>query len=276
MEKSEMAEIRERYPHVYFPNPILEPVWFGKRPNTRVEGTRAIVDQNTGTMYAMCSDQYKIVRYEEIIKMVEVASLSFPEFGKPNIIPVVLQGGAKIVVHCKFPDIKYEIKVGDLIAPYFSLKSSLDLAWKMIESYSAERLVCTNGMRVGEKISSLKKRHVLSLNLDEFSEKIKEGMLHFSEQTDMWKKFVDFKVAKELEDVIWEELPFSKNEKEKIEALVEIESQKTIADMRKEDTLSLWNLNAVLTQYTTHEIKNEVRRLELEPVIEHVLELAIR
>lgn len=275
MSKEEAQEIRSRYPNVYFPNPSLEPVWFGKRPDHAIEGMRAIVDQNTGKMFSLASENYKIVKYEEIIKMVELSSLKFPEFGKPHIVPRVFNDGSKIVVSCKFPDVQYEIKVGDLIAPYYSLKSSLDRLWLLQESLSAERLVCSNGMRVGETISSFKKRHTLALDLEEFSERIKDGMLHFSEQTDLWRKFVEKQISNDLYDAVWEELPFSKTEKEKIEALPETGSQLTLADMRKENNLSLWNLNAVLTQYTTHEVKNEVKREELEPVIAKVMELAI-
>jgi len=110
IDKVEAEEIRSRYPGVYFPNPIMEPVWFGKRPNSKIEGKKAIIDQNNGAFFAICSEEYKIVRFEEVIKTVEIAAKEYPEFGDPIIDPRVISGGSKIIVHCNFPKQNFEIK----------------------------------------------------------------------------------------------------------------------------------------------------------------------
>ncbi len=111
------ADVLERYKQIEFPDPIMEPVWFGRyTPGTkmlaRAAGKRAIVDRNTGELLSICSEQYKIVRYEDIITMVEDVVSGLSEYGEIEVVPDLMSNGGKLKVTLKFPDVAQIIREG--------------------------------------------------------------------------------------------------------------------------------------------------------------------
>jgi hypothetical protein len=272
MERTEREEIQERYKSVIFPDPILEPLWTGKRPTEKLNGRYAIMDQKENTFYNFCTDQYQIVHHEEVIKMVEEAVKALPEFGNAVITPRIMAAGGKMAVTAKFLGVDYEIRKGDIVNPTINVKTSYDLGWKLSQMFGAYRLVCSNGMTIGEVFSRFKKRHVISLNPQELSESIKEGMSLFSDQVGLWKNWANQLVSEEAYDMAWKNLPFSTAEKEKIENLHEQQTRLLLPDALKRNELNLWDFNNVLTQFVTHEMTSELRKVELGPQIARVME----
>ena len=270
----EIKEIRkdvaERYPKITFPNVVLEPLWWGRRPPTnRVTDRFAIVDQTTDVVYNVCTDAYKPIFHEEVIHLVEQATAKTPEYGKPEITVNLLQDGGKLRVTAKFPEVQFDInpKVGDIINPTIYVASSYDLGWKYGGKFGAFRLVCSNGATVGVIFDSFKKRHLNSLDPNALTETITSGMLKFSEQTDLWKKWVNEQITGPQYEQLWTELPFSAPEKEKIEALPEAATKILLPVAMKANTLTKWGMFNVVTQYATHEISSELRRIEIQPAI---------
>ncbi len=118
------------------------------------------------------------------------------------------------------------------------------------------------------------KRHLQSLRIKKLGESISEGMDIFLDQTQQWAKWSKTQITKDIYDHLWEDLPFSQTEKGKIESLPEMGSRLLLPDALQRETLDMWMMNSVLTQYTTHEVKSELRKLELEPKIAQVMENA--
>lgn len=267
------AEIAERY-NMEFPDVVLEPLWWGRRPTNRVENRFAINDQRTGQTFNICTDAYKPVYHEEVIKLVEEAAARLPEFGKPTIKVQMLADGGKLRVEAKFEEVKFDInpKVGDLVNPTIDVFSSYDLGWKYGGSFGAFRLVCSNGAKVGTSFDSFKKRHLTSLDPMELSETINSGMLKFSEQTDLWKTWANEQISADRYTSMWEELPFSAPEKEKIEMLPEAGTHLLLPAALASNSLTRWDFFNVLTQYASHEIKSEIRQIEILPAITKVFE----
>lgn len=265
------AEISERYKMV-FPDVVLEPIWWGRRPENKVAGRYAIVDQNTDVVFNVCTDAYRPVYHELVIKNLEDAAAKLPEFGKPEIKVSLLDEGAKLRVNLMFPEVDHVIKTGDVLHPNADVLSSYDLGWKYRFDFGAFRLVCSNGLKVGEVFESYKKRHLTSLDPNILSDSLNAGMLRFSEQTDLWKKWADQKVLPELYENMWEELPFSKPEREKIENLRSAGSGLMIPAALRSGELTMWDAYNVMTQFATHEIKSELRQIDIGPKIARVFE----
>jgi len=273
---SERAEVRERYPKVYFPDPVLEPVWFGRREHQRIDGKKAIVDQNSETrnVFGICSDAYKVVHYEDIIHMTEQSIGALTDYGTVQICPHTYLDGGRMKIGVKFPDMKSEIKKVDSIFPKVDIFTSYDLSKKLMGQFGAFQLKCTNGMGVWQHFKKFAKRHLQNLFLNELGTNISEGLSIFGEQVDTWKRWADLKIEKELYETLWEELPFSKAERQRIEALPEIGTQLLLSQAVASNDLNLWSLNSVLTQFATHEVKSELRRIDLEPAIARAMEMA--
>jgi hypothetical protein len=271
MEKTQINEIKARvqanHPNLTFPDVQLEPLWWGRRPTERIAGRHAIVDQNTDMVYNVCTDLYQPVPHEVVIDLVEQAALSMPEFGKPTFKVELLQAGAKLKVEALFKEIDYEIRKGDTINPKIDVFSSYDLGWKFGGRFGAFRLVCSNGMTVGKVFSSFKKRHLTSLDSSELKTSMLSGMSIYSEQTQLWSKWAETNILPEMYENIWEELPFSKAEREKIEALPQAGTGVTVAQLLERKDLTVWDFSNSVSQFATHEIRSEIRRVEIEPDI---------
>jgi hypothetical protein len=256
---------------------VLEPVWFGRRDHHRIPNNKAIVDQNYdgegNRVYGICTDAYKIVRYEDIVHMVENSVGKLTNYGTVQICPHSYLDGGRMRIGIKFPDMKTEIKKVDSIIPKVDVFTSYDLSTKLSGKFGAFRLKCTNGLGVWTTFKKFAKRHLQNLYLNELGNNISEGLELFGEQVNTWKSWTSLKIEKDLYETIWDELPFSKAERTKIEALPEIGTKLLLPEAIKQNDLSLWDLNSVLTQFSTHEVKSELRRIDLEPAIARAMEM---
>lgn len=269
----ERAEVRHRYPNTYFPDPVLEPIWYGRREHVRITEKKAIIDQKSEnhTVFGICSDQYKIVPYEDIVSLVEKTVKTITDFGKIEVSPMPYLHGARIKIGLRFPDCPAIIKEKDTIVPKIEVFSSYDLSTKLLGRFGAFQLKCLNGMGVWKTLKTFAKRHLQNLFVEELGQNITEGLAGFGTQIDQWKDWAKTKIPMKTYEEIWTSLPFSSIEKEKIEALPEIGSGLLLSQAIKSKDLDLWSLNSVLTQYATHEVKSELRRIDLEPTIAEVM-----
>jgi hypothetical protein len=275
----EIQEIRQdvasRYADVTFPDIVLEPVWWGRRPENRVDEHYAIVDQNTNKVFNICTEKYKPVYHELIIHNVEQAAVEMPQFGVPKIKVDMIGDGAKMRVNVMFPEVDYMVKSGDIFHPTSDIKTSYDLGWKYTVDFGAYRLVCSNGLKVGEVFESFKKRHMTGLDPNILSETLNAGMLRFDEQTQLWQKWAEKAIPHADYETIWEELPFSKPEREKIEAITGAGNNLILAqEIKKDNQITLWDMFNNTTQYVTHNINSVLRRVEIGPEITRVFERA--
>jgi len=262
---SRWQEIHEKYP-IPFPEPSLEPVWFGKREKTLMADKKAIVDQRTGNPLGFCTEKYQLVRYEDVLIMVEdvVKALGIPD---AQIIPRLLSGGGKMVVSLRVPSSQTEIAKGDAIIPKIEIQTSYDLSWVMQILFGMFQLRCSNGVGTWLGFEKFRKRHIQSLDLTLTSDMISSGLIQLEEQTKIWKEWKGLKVPEDAYIKVWEELPFSSAEKEKIEALPDVTSHLRLPDLRERDSLDMWSMNSILTQFATHHIKSDLRRHEIQPQI---------
>ena len=271
----ERAEIRKRYPNIYFPDPSLEPIWYGRRPEKQVEGKFAIVDQNKENVFGICSEYYRIIPYEDIVSLPETVFDNIKgKHGNATVTLNTLNNGGKLKILARLLDVPFEIKKGDIVNPTISIRTSYDLGWKMTCEFGAFRLVCSNGMKVGKVFGKYAKRHLISIEPEKITETILNGMELYNQQTDAWKKWAKTKVPEVAYNTIWQALPFSENEKAKVEKLAETGTQKTLEDKKWRDQISLWDFHSVISQYVTHEVNSDIRRVDLEETVAKVFDNA--
>lgn len=275
--------VREKFPNVPFPNPTREPLWYGRRGRDRIDGAWSIVDNTTNpeehVIFAKCvSNIYGLRFHEEVVYAMMETVAELPEFGEPEyriVLPEIAQGG-KMRLRIKFPDVDYTIRNGDTVNPEISVFNSYDLGWKLRGSFGAFRLICSNGLMIGEKWAQFAKRHLDSLSVSELVESVKGGMVEFSEQTNQWKRWAELKLNDDRYAILWEELPFSEKERERIEELPEEGTKLLLPDALRKGELTLWDFNSVVTQYVTHEIESDLRKADVEPQVATVMHNTFR
>jgi hypothetical protein len=174
----------------------------------------------------------------------------------------------------KFSDMVTEIKTKDAIIPKIEVFSSYDLSTKLMGKFGAFQLKCTNGMGVWQSFKAFAKRHLNNLFLSDLETNIVEGLSIFGTQIETWKSWTEKRLTKEFYEEIWEELPFSAAERSKIEALPEMGTERKLIEILPTEKVDLWTFNSVLTQFATHEVKSELRKMELETAIARTMERA--
>lgn len=266
-----IEEVREKYSNVQFPNPVLEPMWYGRKTPIRITGHKAIVDKNTGVVFSYVTDSYRLVRYEETVALAEKA-LAGTGFDKFHLCPSFLSDGGKLKLTMKFDGSEIDIASGDAIIPKIDIFSSYDTKWKLSGMFGAFRLKCKNGMGVWKAFKKFSRKHLYTLDMGELSDTITEGMAYYVDQQKMWNEWPQIPVGQEMYDSLWEYLPFSSAEKTKIEALPEVGTKLTIPEMMGTNNLSMWGLNNIFTQFATHQVQSDIRKVELEPAIAKVME----
>jgi hypothetical protein len=269
--EADRATAQELFPETVFPKVSRRPLYFGSRSEkVLVPGRRALVDIATDIVFGIASDEYKLVHHESVIAKVAEAVGNLPEFGTPCWNLRLPAAGAKMVLEVKFPEVKYEVRVGDIINPKISVRQSYDLQWKMRSDFGAYRVVCSNGLTIGEKVFTYVNRHISTLDVGLMVEGIQTGMERFSENIGLWKKWADKKVLPSAYDTIWEELPFSPTEREKMEALPEADTKLLLPDALHKEVLTVWDFHNVVTQFVSHNLESEVRLAEIGPTIARV------
>ena len=267
--------IHRQFPEFTFPNPVLEPIFFGRFDKTPVEDRKLIMDADTGVQWDVVSDRYDMIPHEIIV---DNMLKSIPqEFGSPETKLRTWSQGACFRVEILFPDLDNkdtEIRKGDKVRPRIVGYSSYNRSTHYGIEAGAEQLICSNGLVAFVAEEEKKRRHIMSIHSE--ADKVSMGdsiaifLENFSEQTDLWKTWAETKLSlTDLEEVCIA-LPFSEKERESMLDLPLLShDKKHLRQLGKEATL--WDVNSAATQMARHVIKSEKRAVELESQIAKVL-----
>ncbi len=132
-----------------YPPVASESLSFGE--GLPVEGHKAIVNPDSGHVYDIVSDKYKLVKHEEVIENVEEVLVKDNQMGPWDKSTIFYQEGARMRTTYKFPGVSLPVQKGDYVNPTIEVLNSYDRSIRHIIMLGAFRLVCTNGMVVGKK-----------------------------------------------------------------------------------------------------------------------------
>lgn len=262
----EMEKIKQnihaQFPDVDFPDPILEPLYYGRLDKTTVEGRKLVLDKKTGNQFDIVSDQYKVVTHEEILhKLLE----GIPEeFGAPKISAKLWYNGARGEFTAVFPEMgKFEVQ-GSAIDPKVVLKNSYDRSSNLKFDWGAVEQICTNGLRAFVSKSRGSAKHIEgSVSKLELQQKIQTALGSFSEQHGIWLKWAERKLTEIEVKTVIAELPFTEKEQERLFELP-LMNHNNMPLMDLKSDMTLWAVNSAATQYAQHHVESIQRRVDLE------------
>jgi len=228
------------------------------------EGYQAITDSGTGHVYTIASDIYHITRHESLLVTVEEAIAENPEFGNFERSISFTNEGARMRAKYRFPDIEFPISGNDLVNPTIEVYNSYDLSWSKKILFGAFRLICSNGLIIGKTFMNYRRKHsFLDYDNQEVKTLLMNGMEVFSEQTQIWKSWVDKVTTPDQYERVMEGMDMSKKQVEEIEQEVEVSSNIMLEEV-KQRSLSYWMFFNILSQYITHRVASQNRRVSLE------------
>ena len=248
---------------VSFPEVVEQPVMWGyHRDLHQSDRYKAIVNADTGKLYAIVSRDYRLIRHEQAIDEAEQAIEEASGLGKYEISTDFCNDGGRMRRIYRFPEISVEIKSDDFVNPELHLFNSYDTVWPFIVLLGAFRLVCTNGMVVGKEFLHLRKRHVYDFEQIDLKEQISSALERFELQTERWKKWANRQLTVSTYDQVMAEMKFGKKATEEIEKRMEQETQGF--DDNGFAVMTLWIFYNILTWYITHKAVSLNHRVEME------------
>ena len=258
------ANIHGKFPHVDFPDPILEPLYFGRLNKRPVNNRKLVLDSRTGTQFDIVSDLYKIVYHEEIVsKLLEALP---EEYGKAEITINMYRGGARTGIQALFPNMG-DFKVnGSVINPKILLRNSYDRSTNVVFDWGAMETICTNGLIAFVSKEQTRAKHIDgSITKMQLRNSIKRSLEDFSKQHDLWISWAERELSEIQVKTVLEDLPFTDKEQENLMDLPLLNHNGMSLSKMKKNTL--WSVNSAATQYAQHEVKGELRREKLDEKI---------
>lgn len=270
MTSETIQEIRQQFPDIEFPEPVLEPIYYSRLSKTVIKGRKLVLDKNTGAEFDIVSDSYKLLHHEIALK--NLLDAIPEEFGKPTIKGLMMRGGARAAFYAEFPEMpNVEVGKGGEGSMRILLRNSYDRSSFVNFSLAIKELVCSNGLCVFKTKQSGRAKHLTgAISKFELSERITEGMEMLSETYKVWDKWAETRVDLDfiLESV--SELPFSEAEQEKLVMLPLLNHGGVSLQGLGADT-TLWSINSAATQFV-HHINSEERKMEIEQKVPHIIE----
>lgn len=97
--------------------------------------------------------------------------------------------GGRMQMKFLFPEIEVKIAEKDFVNPELQLYNSYDTTWPFIVILGAFRLICTNGLIIGQKFLHLRKRHVYDFEQIDLEHEVSTALKRFNLQTREWQKW---------------------------------------------------------------------------------------
>jgi hypothetical protein len=232
----------------------------------------SVVDDRTGKEYAPVTGRYVPVQHSKALNDVEMAIAENPEYGETKRCIRVYGAGAKMVAEYKFPERPVTIDNGDDVIPSITIRNDYGSAWSYSVMFGAFRLICSNGLVIGDIGLRFKRKHTFICNSFN-TQMLSKGMHVFSEQKNIWQGWLNDmwtteKVNDTLKkmDIVPEKTCFNE-----VTGMHEIGTDMTIAnELTVHGVISKWIFYNILSQYITHHVKSITRKVYLEEKIKRL------
>jgi hypothetical protein len=273
-----IQDVRQRYPHVQFPDVHLDSVFYGMQRATSklAKGRQAIVATLDDDEYlsGICSDQYMLIphewavwKFEHILDTEE----AFQPLGRANIRPNLLgTNGVKMKLEATFPEANVTI-AGDQVNPKAGIKTSYDLSLQWEPWFGGFVKRCTNGLLMWGNLLEGGRKHKMSLDLEANIQRLIAGVEKLDEMFGIWDSWTKKLITQAEAQTILVASPLSDKQVENIMELPEIGTNR---QLKTESDVTPWFVNSIVTQYIEHELDDTPARLNTEEKVTNYLNKA--
>jgi len=246
-----------------FPKVGEMPITWGEGKHARAaDGYKAIVDLDTGKLFSIVSANYTLIRHEDAIIEVEQAISCTKDLGRYEAITEFSNGGGRMRRTYRFTEIAVEVKEGDLVNPELHLFNSYDTKWPFIIILGAFRVICTNGLIVGEKFLHLRRRHIYEFGQINVSDEVGTALERFDQQAQEWKGWTERRLTPGVYDKVLEIMRFGIKAREAVEKRVLQEAEDFDSDGFP--VITAWGFYNVLTWFISHNAVSLNHRVQME------------
>jgi len=213
---------------------------------------KAIVNPETEQIVSVVGSGYQLVQNADVFPQFEDAiRLSGLDSNGMERDIQTSHGGGRTVVSYTFPEHKVQVKEDDYVDLKLTILNSYDTSWRFRVLGGAFRLLCANGMIVGDTFLEYSGKHTASLDTERAIANLDNSLQGFLTTADLWKQYPKVKVNEVQVASVFDTL--AKGSKAMLKYLDEC--HKMYVD---ELGPNLWALFNTLTEWSSHhEIKNK-------------------
>ena len=226
-----------------------------------IDSHKAIVDTKTGKVFSIVSKDYRLIRHEEAIDVVEKAIRKHSDLGDYTTSTAFYNDGGRMCRTYRFPEISVNISPGDAVNLQLHLYNSYDKTWPFIVLLGAFRLVCANGLVIGKKFYSIRRRHVFDLAETAILNNLSSSIRQFRFQGKAWKQMTTILLTKEVYGWVMKTMKLGKNAVD----VIQDEARKSVLLSDEGMPISnLWFFYNLLTWYISFHAVSLNHRVEME------------
>lgn len=206
---------------------------------------QAVVRTDTNEVLSIVSNRYKLVNHEDayVRAMTAIAASTLDTNGMTESIDYSY-GGARMIAKIKFPEHRVTIQNDDEVDLQLNIHNSYDGSKPFTIDVGGYRLICSNGMIIGQTFSKISRRHTKGLDIDYYINQIQGMTEGFTEQVEVWKDEVNVKLTTNNVIDFLDHIDLAEKDKKYIgnQYLTERHS---LGDTK-------WALNNAITHWSTH------------------------
>ena len=158
---------------------------------------------DTYKVYGIVSGRYEVVRHERVIEEVERAIRGNPDLDHYETETAFYNDFGRMRRIYRFTDVWVEIQHQDFVNPELQLFNSYDCAWPFIVILGAYRIICSNGLVIGQEFLKLKKRHIYEFNKINLTGEVVSALDRFRLQSERWRKWADSRTRRMPEELFF-------------------------------------------------------------------------
>lgn len=216
---------------------------------------QVLLNHDRSKLFDVVSSKYRVVQHGEALDTVEQALQQY--FGKGADIKGsvrAIDGGARVIAEYKLPIDPIKLAGKDVNEITITVRNSYDRSWPLDASLGAFRLICSNGMRIGETFGSMSLKHVGQENSASILEHLDLIISRAPKLKEVWTEWADIRVEREeAVELLDGEFP--------AKYLEPIIGERAVYPMTK------WQLYNHLTRFATHDTQSLRRRVEFDEKI---------
>jgi hypothetical protein len=212
----------------------------------------AVVREDTQEALSVVSDSYTIVPNKEVISKAREA---FERLSLPTVEDFrTTKNGARLYAEFVIPSIEIEVKKGDVVQMKGIFHNSYDTSKSYTLAVGGYRLVCSNGMMIGEELFRVRRKHIGEINVAELVHEVERAVGTYQEEVlPYWQNLAQLEIPmvrleERLETAVEERILPKKFAARALESVTQSDSRDHA------DSASLWEVYNAFTALTTHEV----------------------
>jgi hypothetical protein len=241
--------------NIYFPVE-LQPVGFHAKDTLNgypglTDKFKAVVRTDTNDVLAVHKSNYKLLKNKDLFPVFEEAmKQSDIDMRGMMVSDQTSHGGARVLRTYRFPKHRVDVGREDNLDLQVILRNSYDGSWAFGFMMGAFRMVCSNGMIIGDKITDIKSKHTKNMTIDPYVNALNHSVAAYLEQAEQWRTWKGIEIHRRQVITLLEQMP---NLTDRIRDRV----RSQFMNQRGEMGTNIWNLYNALTYWATH---GEVRQ----------------